>query len=167
MPKYDPHSLILVFNAAKNIIKKTDMNKKNRHIILLIVFIVSGLTKVGQAQARYDSVYARMAKQRPEKLIVFTDRSLYAVNESIHFSALIQSGADPKLEPGSEILYAELVNSSGEAITKGKYLISENRSGGHISIPSTIVSGIYYLRFYTRWMRNLGPGISFTYLSVW
>jgi hypothetical protein len=142
-----------------------EMSWRNRYIVPLLILIVSGLINAGHAQSRYDSAYAVMAKQRPEKLIVFTDRSLYAVNETIHFSALLQSGADPYPDPGSEVLYAELVNSSGEAVAKGKYPISENWSAGHISIPSTIFSGTYYLRLYTRWMRNFGAG-SFTYLPL-
>ncbi|MCK4989461.1 MAG: hypothetical protein KAS29_03210, partial [Bacteroidales bacterium] len=131
----------------------------------LLVLLVSGLINESHAQSRYDSAYAEMAKQRPEKLIVFTDRSIYAVNETIFFSALLQSGADLYPDPGSEVLYAELVNSSGEIVAKGKYHISENWSGGHLSIPSTIVSGTYYLRSYTRWMRNFGAG-NFTYLPL-
>jgi len=142
-----------------------EMKRRNRYIIYSLVLLVSGLIHAGHAQSPYDSVYAGMAQQRPEKLIVFTDRSLYAVNESILFSALLQSGADSYPEPGSEILYAELVNTSGVAVAKGKYPISENRSSGHISIPSSIASGIYYLRFYTRWMRNFGAR-DFTYIPI-
>ena len=142
-----------------------EMKRRNRYIIHLLVLLVSGLINAGHAQANYDSAYAEMAKRRPEKLIVFTDRSLYAVNETIHFSALLQSGANSYPDPGSVILYVELVNSGGEAVAKGKYLISENRSAGHISIPSTIVSGTYYLRSYTRWMRNFGAE-KFTYLPL-
>ncbi|MCK5692545.1 MAG: hypothetical protein KAI08_06835 [Bacteroidales bacterium] len=131
----------------------------------LLVLIGSGLIHVGHAQSPYDSAYAEMAKQRPEKLIVFTDRSIYAVNETIHFSALLQSGAYPYPDPGSEVLYAELVNSSGEAVAKGKFPISENWSAGHISIPPTIASGTYYLRSYTRWMRNFGSQ-DFSYIPI-
>jgi len=142
-----------------------EMNWQSKNIIHLLVLMVSSLINVGHAQSRYDSAFEELAKQRPEKLIVFADRSLYAVNESIHFSAFLKSGADTYPETGSQILYVELVNSSGRALVKGKYLISENWSAGHISIPSTIVSGTYYLRFYTRWMRNFGAR-EFTYIPI-
>jgi hypothetical protein len=101
----------------------------------------------------------------PEKLLVFTDRSLYAVNESILFSATLQSGSESPAGTGSEVLYVELVNATGEAVVKGKYPVSENRSAGHISIPSSIASGNYYLRSYTRWMRNFGAR-DFNYLPI-
>lgn len=126
---------------------------------------MSSLITLGQAQMSYDSAYAALAKKRPEKVLVFTDRSLYAVNEAIQFSATLQSVAKPFPGPGSEVLYVELVNTLGEALVKGKYLLSENRSAGHLSIPSTIPSGNYYLRAYTRWMRNFGAG-DFTYIPI-
>ncbi len=131
----------------------------------MLVLLVSSLITKGHAQSPYDSAYAALAKSRPEKLFVFTDRSLYAVNESILFSATLQSGSESLAGPGSEVLYVELVNTRGEAVAKGKYPIAENRSTGHISIPSSITSGNYYLRSYTRWMRNFGAS-DFTYSPI-
>ncbi len=142
-----------------------EMNRTNKYCILLLVLLVSSLLTVGHAQTSYDSAYAALAKSRPEKLFVFTDRSLYAVNESILFSATLQSGSESLAGPGSEVLYVELVNTRGEAVAKGKYPIAENRSTGHISIPSSITSGNYYLRSYTRWMRNFGAS-DFTYSPI-
>ena len=142
-----------------------DMKGAKRYYILLVVLLVGSLTTLGHAQMSYDSAFAALAKKRHEKLLVFTDRSMYAVNESIQFSATLQSGSESLAGPGSEVLYVELVNPRGEALAKGKYLISENQSAGHLSIPSTIASGIYYLRSYTRWMRNFGAS-DFTYLPI-
>ena len=131
-----------------------DMKGANKYCFPLVLLLVSSLVTVGHAQTSYDSAYAVLAKKRPEKLLVFTDRSLYAVNESILFSATLQSGTESLAGPGSEVLYVELVNAAGEALAKGKYLISENRSAGHLSIPTTTTSGNYYLRSYTRCIRN-------------
>jgi len=141
------------------------MNGANKYCKLLLVLLVSSLVTLGHAQTSCDSAYAALAKKRPEKLFVFTDRSLYAVNESIQFSATLQSGSESLAGPGSEVLYVELVNAIGEAVAKGKYPISENRSSGHLSIPSSIASGNYYLRSYTRWMRNFGAR-DFNYLPI-
>ncbi len=142
-----------------------DMNGANKYCILLLVLLVSSLITLGHAQSPYDSAYAVLAKKRPEKLLVFTDRSLYAVNESIQFSATLQSGSESLPGPGSDVIYVELVDATGEAVVKGKYPVSENRSAGHISIPSSIASGNYYLRSYTRWMRNFGAR-DFNYVPI-
>ncbi len=141
------------------------MNGANKYCMLLLILLVSGLVSVGCAQSPYDSAYAALAKKRPEKLLVFTDRSLYAVNESIQFSVTLQSGTESFPGPGSEVIYVELVDAAGEAVVKGKYPVSKNRSAGHISIPSSIASGNYYLRSYTRWMRNFGAR-DFNYLPI-
>lgn len=141
------------------------MNWRNRYIILLLVLIITGLINRSQAQSRYDSAFIEVAKRYPENLVAFTDRSLYAVNEVIQFSVLLQSEGKPYLGVGSKVLYAELVNSTGNAVSKGKYIISENRSAGNLSIPSNILSGIYYLRCYTRWMRNFGSH-DFSYIPI-
>ena len=142
-----------------------EMNRTNKYCILLLAVLVSSLITKGHAQSPYDSAYAALAKKRPEKLFVFTDRSLYAVNESILFSATLQSGSESLAGSGSKVLYVELVNTRGEAVSKGKYPIAEKRSTGHISIPSSIASGNYYLRSYTRWMRNFGAS-DFTYSPI-
>lgn len=99
------------------------MNQSYRHNILLIILIVSGMINGSQAQSRYDSGFVEIAKKHPENLVVFTDRTLYAVNESIQFSALLLSGGKPYTGVGSKVMYAELVSSTGNALAKGKFLI--------------------------------------------
>ncbi|MEN8248975.1 MAG: hypothetical protein ABFS32_08585 [Bacteroidota bacterium] len=141
------------------------MNRRHRHKMLLIILFISGLIKGSHAQSRYDSSFFEVAKRNMENLVVFTDRSLYAVNESIQFSAFLQFGEEAYYGPGSKVLYAELVNSFGTSVAKGKFLITENRSSGHLAVPSSSLSGIYYLRCYTRWMRNFGPRY-FAYVPI-
>jgi len=141
------------------------MNRRHRHRMLLIILFITGLIIGSHAQSRYDSTFSEVAKRNMENLVVFTDRSMYAVNESIQFSALLESGEDPYHGLGSKVLYAELVNSTGTAVVKGKFPINENRSNGHLAVPSSSLSGIYYLRCYTRWMRNFGPR-NFAYVPI-
>jgi len=81
---------------------------------------------------------------------LFTDRTLYISGESIEFSAYIIN--DDGL--ASSVLYIELINPLGSKISHGKYLVVDNKTNGQISIPSDILSGYYYIKAYTRWMRN-------------
>jgi hypothetical protein len=126
--------------------------------MLLITLFISGLVTGSHAQSRYDSAFSEAAKRSMEDLVVFTDRSMYAVNEPVQFSAVLISG-------GSKVLYAELVNSIGTAVARGKFFIAEYRTSGHLVIPSSSPSGSYYLRCYTRWMRNFDP-LYFTYVPI-
>jgi len=141
------------------------MNRRITYVLLLIVLVASALINESHAQSRYNSGLLEIAKKNAESLVVFTDRSMYAVNEPIQFSALLQSMEEPYHGLGSKVLYVELINSIGEAVAQRKYLISENRSSGQLSIPSNLLSGYYYLRCYTRWMRNFGPR-NFSYTSL-
>jgi hypothetical protein len=142
-----------------------DMSRAYRCGLVLAIFLVAVIYRPGNAQTIDNSACTSLAKSRTEKLVVFTDRSLYAVNEIILFSAILQSGNDQAPGPGSNVMYAELINATGKAVAQGKYLLSADRSAGNLSIPSTIASGNYYLRCYTRWMRNFRAG-DFTYIPI-
>lgn len=127
--------------------------------------VFSAGINVCHAQPAYDSAYEEAARRNAENLLVFTDRSLYSVSENIHFSAQLQSGGKSYKGLGSTVMYAELVNPAGTGIAKGKYLISNLCASGSISIPSNALTGTYYLRFYTRWMRNFGAQ-NFAYVPL-
>lgn len=142
-----------------------DMKQRFVHRILLILLLEAGLISASFGQTGSDSALADIAVRYPENLVVFTDRDLYVVNESILFSILIQSDGKPYSGVGSKIVYVELVNASGETFAKGKYPMKENRSAGHLIVPAYLPAGIYYLRSYTRWMRNFGAS-KYSYIPL-
>ncbi len=92
-----------------------------------------------------------------EKVILVTDRNLYISGENIKFSAILQTGNDQPQSTKSVVLYCELITPGGENIYGNKYFIADNFSSGNILIPDDIPTGIYYLKAYTRFMRNKGP----------
>jgi hypothetical protein len=83
-------------------------------------------------------------------IVLFTDRTLYISGESIQFGAHVSNEAGDI----SKILYAELIDPLGNRINSGKYIIEEKKSFGNLLIPNDILSGTYYIKSYTRWMRN-------------
>jgi len=96
---------------------------------------------------------------------ILTDRSLYMAGEDIRFS-LFYWGPDGLEKPNwSKVFYAELISPGGTAYSRTKIKIDSAGSGGRLEIPGDLPSGTYFLRGYTRWMRNYGPA-SYTYLSV-
>ena len=135
------------------------------YYIIFIIIILGGRIHESSAQSRCDTSYIETAKNYPENILVFTDRTLYAVNETIRFSAILQSGEMPYQGLGTKVMYAELINSEGKEVVNDKYLIYENHTSGDITIPSTAHTGLYYLRFYTRWMRNFGAQ-NYTYIPI-
>lgn len=119
-----------------------------RHLtcILLLLFAFSGIAK-GQQSVAYPSA---------EKVQLITDRSLYIAGESLYFSAVIlaQEEQYPQL---SQVLYAEIISADLRQVVGGKFKITHQSVSGSLIIPKDIISGFYYLRVYTKYMRNLGP----------
>jgi hypothetical protein len=96
-----------------------------------------------------------VGKQPAERVAVFTDRTLYIAGENILFSA----GVIENMTYGgqSRVLYCELITPDGIRVAGGKYAIENSSAAGSLVIPGEAITGYYYLKCYTRWMRNGGP----------
>ncbi|MFY9151354.1 MAG: hypothetical protein WAO52_05005 [Prolixibacteraceae bacterium] len=97
------------------------------------------------------------AKQLVEKTVLITDREIYAVDEDILFSAFNSSSAALQNVAWSNILYVELVAPDGESFVRRKFNYGKDGASGVLRIPKTVLTGNYYLRAYTRWMRDYSP----------
>jgi hypothetical protein len=102
-----------------------------------------------------------------EHVSVITDRTIYVTGETVLFTAVLSTSVERPVEEISKALYCELVTPDGERVAAGKYLIDKNICANGLPIPADILTGYYYLRAYTRFMRNGGPAAySYTMLSV-
>lgn len=129
----------------------------------LICFL--GLSLNAGAQLPYDTAYAGEAQNCRESITLFTDRSMYAVNEPIRFRSFCRTEG---IQDGfflSRVLYVELVTPAGSPVATGKFPHGEEGSSGQLLIPENARTGNYYLRAYTRWMRNFGPQ-SYAYIPL-
>ncbi len=122
------------------------MNKTNYKYYLFIILLL-GLPFAIEAQQ--SPIYPKA-----ERLALFTDRGLYIAGENIHFAAFVTNHAQQGL---SDIVYAEIIEPDGTQITGAKFLLIHGTSHGCLTIPSHILTGNYYLRVYTKYMRNVGP----------
>ena len=120
----------------------------------------------GQRSPFDPDVYGEASLIR-EHVEVFTDRSMYAVNEHINFRADIVVEGLPEGRIWSSILYAELVSTTGTSLARAKFDLSDHACYGMLPIPAGALTGNYFLKCYTRWMRNAGPGtFSYTPLKI-
>lgn len=87
-----------------------------------------------------------------EHVLLDTDRNIYIVGEDILFSTTRHGANDV-----SKIIYIELLTPNGKQIAGSKFKLDDDKCSGLISIPEDITSGNYYLRAYTKYMRNFGP----------
>ena len=120
---------------------------------------------VAPAQTPFGREYREVASQIREQIQLFSDRSVYAVDETIHFIADYMVSGPIGTNPWSSVLYVELIASNGQALVQEKYQLSGGRVEGTLHIPGELLTGDYYLKAYTRWMRNQGPG-SFSYTAM-
>ncbi len=124
--------------------------KTFKNIVLISLFQLMGLGLV-QAQ-NFDFGL--------EKVHLFTDRTLYISGESLYFEAVLENAHDQ-----SKTLYIELILPDGTSLLSEKQLIAQKRSSGQLQIPEDILSGVYYIKAYTKYMRNYGAK-SFFYLPI-
>jgi hypothetical protein len=102
-----------------------------------------------------------------ERLQIYTDRTMFISGEKILFSAIIFNENNILTNEYSRVLYCELITPEGNRITGGKYLIENSSGQGCLQIPEETITGIYYLKSYTRFMRNGGPdGYHFIMLKI-
>ena len=127
---------------------------KFRYYTLVLVLALVGWNETIQAQPKIE---VNQANQLVEKITLFTDRETYVVNEDILFSALNVSSPALRKADWSNILYVELIAPNGEAFARKKYVFSQDGTSGTLKIPSNVLTGNYYLRAYTRWMRDYSP----------
>jgi len=80
---------------------------------------------------------------------------MYVTGEKIFFSVLVYNVNENLSEKFSRIFYCELITPDGNKIAGGKYLLQSFTGQGCLTIPEETLSGIYFLKFYTRFMRNV------------
>lgn len=105
------------------------------------------------------------AKAFPERIVLLSDRSLYITGERVHFTALVLPGNEIVTDHLSKVVYVEVITPEGRSVAKGKFPVENQASAGYLEIPAETVTGVYYLRAYTRIMRNDGPEI-YSYLGI-
>lgn len=126
----------------------------SKYYALALVTILVVCTQTIQAQSK---IAPTDASQLAEKTVLFTDRETYVVNEDILFSAFNVSFPALRNADWSNILYVELISPDGEAYMSRKYIFSTEGANGKLRIPTSLLTGNYYLRAYTRWMRDYSP----------
>lgn len=87
-----------------------------------------------------------------EKTTLFTQRTIYISGENIDFSGVVSSVSNDNAS--SHVVYVELISATGQKINQLKTTIQGNVFSGSIAIPEELLSGYFYLRAYTKWMRN-------------
>lgn len=129
--------------------------------------LLAGLLAVAttaRAQAPLDSLggltgqLGRHARQMPrEELFLHLDRPLYLSGETMWFKVYATGGAEARPQDLSSVAYVEVLDAARRPVLRGKVALREATGQGTFLLPSSLPSGRYTVRAYTRWMQNFGP----------
>jgi len=133
------------------------MKKLSTYIILLCCFMLIPVFAQEEAMV--------LPAGPGEALALVSDRSIYGAGEDVHYFASYTVPASLKGSPWSTVLYVELINWDGTKQAASKVLIRNGAAEGSLEIPDNMSSGVYYLRAYTKWMRNYSPD-TYAYLPL-
>jgi hypothetical protein len=89
-----------------------------------------------------------------EHIALFTDKDIYVVESPVRFVAIYDLNLADGISGWSNIVYVELIKWNGEKVLQQKFELDPKGSHGKLTIPKELLSGNYYLRAYTQWMRN-------------
>lgn len=103
------------------------------------------------------SIVFCLKAQTLERVLFMTDRSVYYAGEEILFYADLISESHEDCPGLSSVLYTEIIDRNGMSILKKKTLIDHCKSSGIIEIPKELITGVYLIRSYTKFEKNLKP----------
>ena len=118
-----------------------------RRTLRILMILISG-------SASFSALFGQ--ENYPAELVELrTDRSVYISGENILFTGQLKSTEVNNVL--SEVVYVELITPHGQKINQAKINLKENRFEGRLNIHQENLSGYYFLRAYTKWMRNGQP----------
>lgn len=133
------------------------MNKRTLYIFLTSwLAFFSGLAAFSQDTDGNPWSVQKAGELPHERIFLFTDRSIYSVAEDILYKVVYECERPPSQKPWSTVVYIELTDQNDHSFVRQKVLLDQVT--GSIPIPEELKTGIYYLKAYTRWMRNFSAG---------
>ena len=142
--------------------------KNNRMIIRAILFIVffSLISHTSRSQTDSSEIkFSPLPAFSGEKIKLFTDgTSIALMRESVSLLNIHCIKEFDSLS-WSNVLYVELIKWNGIKLAQMKLNLIRPGTSGSVKIPENILSGNYYLRAYTKWMRNYSP-LQYAYVPV-
>lgn len=141
---------------------------KNSCLLLFVLFFCSYVldAQVVQPVATFDSAEVNIARQvrifPQEKLYLHTDKPYYITGEKIFFRAHVLDALSYIPAFYSRYVYVELINPIDSVVSRLRVRPEDGVFHGQVSLPEDMPEGMYKLRAYTHFMRNVGEEYFFT-----
>ncbi|SFH19766.1 hypothetical protein [Pedobacter insulae] len=125
-------------------------------LILLSVLMVVKLSASGQVLEKVQSAFNNYQDTFQEKIFIQTDKEQYITGELLWFKVYNVDALTNKTVDLSKLVYIEITDRNNVAVAQTKVELKSGMASGSMVIPSTIGSGNYKFRAYTKWMQNYG-----------
>jgi hypothetical protein len=134
--------------------------------LITIIFSLLLLSLPGNSQKRgfdpnKELLEEYTSKNPQEKLFIHTDKNFWVAGETSWFKIYLVSGQSHQPINTSKVAYVELVGTKNQVVLQTKIELQNGFGKGQINIPASVSSGNYYLRAYTRWMKNYNADFFF------
>lgn len=136
-----------------------------KKVFLFYVFSVLINLAIYCQTAQSGITISKTSAESGETIRLFTDRNIYCINEKIYFIAEYSGANELDSLEWSNVLYVELIRWNGNKLAQMKLRLTRPVTSGVINIAGNILSGNYYLRAYSKWMRNFSAS-DYAYLPV-
>ncbi len=107
---------------------------------------------------KFESYFKRLPQQ---KVYLHFDKSNYKADETVWFKAYLVNARDHKPDSSTTNLYVELINPSGYIVQNKLIRMTDGFGNGDFSFQDTVPEGVYKLRAFTNWMRNVDEDFFF------
>jgi len=122
---------------------------------LFILFLAFGWCAAAMAQNRAATKLAAFYQDFPiEKAYLQFDKPYYAAGDTIYFKAYVTEGENHKLSDLSGVLHVDLINAKNKIDQSIQLHLDTGIAWGDFALPDSLPQGNYWVRAYTRWMRN-------------
>lgn len=154
------------FTTCKTEIVK--MNSRMRKTVIALLMMLQCIAVSAKEETLYETIsknfveYYTSGGGIQEKLYVATDKPYYSAGDTIYFSAFLVNSIYFDRTTDSKFIYVELINATGDIISRIKVLGEDGRFNNAIPLPTRITAGRYTLRAYTRWQTNFDNRFLFT-----
>ena len=101
---------------------------------------------------------AKTAKNYQEKVYLHTDKAYYYAGDQVYFQGYFAYGNPYLRDELSKVLHVELISMDRDMVIEKKFPIRDGVVTGDFYLPDTLSQNKYFLRAYTNWNRNYGPG---------
>lgn len=145
-------------------------NVLHLYLVSVLLFALASIaipqSVFGSSKLNRDSLVAKINRQiinyPQEKIHVHTDKSDYISGERVWFRAHLVDAYTHLYDTTSLYVYGELINPLDSVVSRVRIKNVDGAFAGYIQLDEALPGGTYNMRFYTRFLENLGEDYFFS-----